>query len=160
MQVEISQIRDILMEYLTKARNNLKIPALKKSVRDQQTGFIQCFEVLNMALVEIEKKGDPTMEPVKIAIGKLVKLEEIEPKTRGSIDSTIIEAAETLKAAEPGSALPMELKDATWNSFSNRVYFLRKNKVIPQEVLPRQFKTGKAPGVYLVKYPKDEVPTK
>ena len=151
MLVESRLIKDIIMEHLQKARKNIMIPGLKKSVVDQHEGVIRAFETLIISLTQAEKKGDPTMEDVKIAIGEIVNFDDVAPQTRGGIDQTIIEAADKIKDLEPGKGVRMELKDATWNSFSNRVYFLRKQKVIPSAIVPRNVKRGNGAGVYLVK---------
>ncbi len=115
-----------------------------KEILDSNISLIESFLIW---ISNSEKTGEVNMDNLKL--GEIVRW---EPKQRrGSIDPSIIQDSKQLK--KNFDAIKITSSTVKWTSLVNRVYALRKDGKIPNNIVPRKNEEGQFL-VYLEEPPK------
>ncbi len=142
MQIDTKYIKEGLFKIKQDALNHLD-----KLINNQVRYAIDArvFVVDNMLiwLDKSEKQGVLDMETLKLG-----ELTTWEPQSRkGTIDDHIIQDSKALK--KNFDAIKVKVGTVNMTTFTNRVYQLRKEKKIADNIVPRKDKEGNPYLVYL-----------
>lgn len=144
MLVDTKEIKTILYELKQQAFVQLDRTSNNK-VKNAIEARITVLDTLFIWLDQSEKKGEIDMESLQLGLGKVVKLDDIKSASRSKIDPAIIAIAKKL---DPGDAEPIDPTKIKWPHFANRVYVLKKEGLVPENVKP--LKRGE--NFYLAKF--------
>lgn len=142
MLVDTKDIKEVLYKVKQEAVSYLD-RSVKSKVRYAIDARITVIDNLFMWLDKSEKQGVLDMENLKLG-----ELTTWEPHSRkGSIDEKIIEDSKALK--KNYDAVKVKVGTVNLTTFTNRVYQLRKEKKIADNIVPRKDKEGNPFLVYL-----------